>query len=271
MHNDIISAIQALPEHLFTPEIARAAIESNNIDALNYIPSRFLTMEMVESLIENNMKTWSSFDLTRLPVEWRTREICEFAFKNNVNNIKAFPEKFISREIAKTVASCGSGQFNILSYIPASLWDAELAYIALNNKTVSGSYKVDNEGDYRRMQVVLRYVPERVKTKSFYLGMFRELKAECNVLSMLIPNKYKNKTYYMELAKRDLSLVPEQYISYEALYYALLSEYQYPYVYRSLEFKRYLPFWMISWLTVWPRRLPTCFRIYRSNSKLPNV
>lgn len=242
MHSDIISAIRTLPEYLFTPEIARAAIESNNIDALNYIPSRFLTMEMVESLIENNMKTWSSFDLTRLPVEWRTREICEFAFKNNVNNIKAFPEKFISREIAKTVASCGSGQFNILSYIPASLWDAELAYIALNNKTVSGSYKVDNEGDYRRMQVVLRYVPERVKTKSFYLGMFRELKAECNVLSMLIPNKYKNKTYYMELAKRDLSLVPEQYISYEALYYALLSEYQYPYVYRSLEFKRYLPF-----------------------------
>ena len=104
MHSDIISAIRTLPEYLFTPEIARAAIESNNIDALNYIPSRFLTMEMVESLIENNMKTWSSFDLTRLPVEWRTREICEFAFKNNVNNIKAFPEKFISREIAKTVA-----------------------------------------------------------------------------------------------------------------------------------------------------------------------
>ena len=71
MHSDIISAIRTLPEYLFTPEIARAAIESNNIDALNYIPSRFLTMEMVESLIENNMKTWSSFDLTRLPVEWR--------------------------------------------------------------------------------------------------------------------------------------------------------------------------------------------------------
>lgn len=242
MHNDIISAIQALPEHLFTPEIARAAIESNDIDALNYIPSRFLTMEIVENLIENNMKTWSSFDLARLPVEWRTREICEFAFKNNVNNIKAFPERFISREIAKTVVSCGSRYFNILSYIPATLWDAELAYIALNNKTVSNSYKEDNEEDYRRMQVVLRYIPESVKTKSFYLGMFRELKAECVVLSMLVPDKYKNKKYYMELAKRDLSLVPEQYISYEALYCALHSEYQNYHIYRDPEFKRYLPF-----------------------------
>lgn len=241
MHNDIISAIRALPEHLFTPEIARAAIESNDINALNYIPSRFLTMEMVENLIENNMKTWSSFDLARLPVEWRTREICEFAFKNDVNNIKAFPERFISREIAKTVVSCGSGHFNILSYIPASLWDAELAYIALNNKTVSNSYKVDHEGDYRRMQIVLRYVPESVKTKSFYLGMFRELKAECYVLSRLVPNKYKNKKYYMELAKRDLSLVPEQYISYETLYCALLSEYQSPHN-RAPKFKRYFPF-----------------------------
>ena len=87
-------------------------------------------------------------------------------------------------------------------------------------------YKEDNEEDYRRMQVVLRYIPESVKTKSFYLGMFRELKAECVELSMLVPDKYKNKKYYMELAKRDLSLVPEQYISYEALYCALHSEYQ---------------------------------------------
>ena len=180
------------------------------------------------------MKTWSSFDLARLPVEWRTREICEFAFKNNVNNIKAFPERFISREIAKTVVSCGSRYFNILSYIPATLWDAELACIALNNKTVSNSYKEDNEEDYRRMQVVLRYIPESVKTKSFYLGMFRELKAECVVLSMLVPDKYKNKKYYMELAKRDLSLVPEQYISYEALYCALHSEYQNYHIYRDL-------------------------------------
>ena len=243
MQSDIISAIRTLPDYLFTPEIAQAAIESNHIDALNYIPSRFLTMEMVENLIENNMKTWSSFDLARLPVEWRTRKICEFAFKNDVNNIKAFPESFISKEIAKRVVSCGSGHFNILSYIPASLWDAELAYIALNNKIVSGSYKVDNEGDYRRMQIVLRYVPESVKTRSFYLGMFRELKAECKVLSKLIPHKYKNKTYYMELAKRDLSLVPEQYISHEALYCALLlSEYQNPYVYQSAAFERYLPF-----------------------------
>lgn len=46
----------------------------------------------------------------------------------------------------------------------------------------------------------------------------------------------------MELAKRDLSLVPEQYISYEALYCALHSEYQNYHIYRDPEFKRYLPF-----------------------------
>ena len=37
MHSDIISAIRTLPEYLFTPEIARAAIESNNIYALNVV------------------------------------------------------------------------------------------------------------------------------------------------------------------------------------------------------------------------------------------
>ena len=55
---------------------------------------------------------------------------------------------------------------------------------------------------------VLRCAPERVKTKSVSLGMFRELKAECNVLAMLNPNKYRNKTYYMELGKRDWSRGP---------------------------------------------------------------
>ena len=42
-HNNIVSAIEWLPEHLFTEEIVEAAVESKEIEVLSHIPGRFLT------------------------------------------------------------------------------------------------------------------------------------------------------------------------------------------------------------------------------------
>ena len=47
MQSDIISAIRTLPDYLFTPEIAQAAIESNNIDALNSVSYTHLTLPTI--------------------------------------------------------------------------------------------------------------------------------------------------------------------------------------------------------------------------------
>lgn len=47
-HNNIVSAIEWLPEHLFTEEIVEAAVESKEIEVLSHIPGRFLTPGRIE-------------------------------------------------------------------------------------------------------------------------------------------------------------------------------------------------------------------------------
>ena len=50
-HRNIVSAIEWLPEHLFTEEIVEAATESEEIEVLNHIPGRFLTPERIGRII----------------------------------------------------------------------------------------------------------------------------------------------------------------------------------------------------------------------------
>ena len=51
-HNNIVSAIEWLPEHLFTEEIVEAAVESKEIEVLSHIPGRFLTPRPSEVVLE---------------------------------------------------------------------------------------------------------------------------------------------------------------------------------------------------------------------------
>lgn len=50
-HRNIVSAIEWLPEHLFTEEIVEAAAESEEIEVLNHIPG--VTRNFAASLFRN--------------------------------------------------------------------------------------------------------------------------------------------------------------------------------------------------------------------------
>ena len=62
-HRNIVSAIEWLPEHLFTEEIVEAATESEEIEVLNHIPGRFLTPERIGRIIAGCTESWHSFEL----------------------------------------------------------------------------------------------------------------------------------------------------------------------------------------------------------------
>lgn len=56
-HNNIVSAIEWLPEHLFTEEIVEAAVESKEIEVLSHIPGRFLTPGRIERIIAGSTES----------------------------------------------------------------------------------------------------------------------------------------------------------------------------------------------------------------------
>lgn len=79
LHNNIVSAIEWLPDYLFTEEIVEAAVESKEIEVLSHIPGRFLTPERIERIIAGSTDNWHSFELRNIPEACRSGAVCDYA------------------------------------------------------------------------------------------------------------------------------------------------------------------------------------------------
>ena len=77
-HNNIVSAIEWLPEHLFTEEIVEAAVESKEIEVLSHIPGRFLTPGRIERIIAGSTESWHSFELRNIPAQYKPTAKADF-------------------------------------------------------------------------------------------------------------------------------------------------------------------------------------------------
>lgn len=220
MHNSIVSAIEWLPEHLFTEEIVEAAVESKKIEVLNYIPGRFLTPERIEHIIAGSTDSWHSFELRNIPEDYRSQSICDYAVRKNTNNIAAVPEAMITRTMAEAVIKNGRGNFDILACIPERIWDAQLAYSALIYEPY---YTLIRTKAVMWTELILGYVPGTVKTRQFYYGMLDQPNILSTVTDAVVPSRFKTKAYYRKMAEHDLSLVPAGFYSYEILRAAVCS------------------------------------------------
>ena len=223
LHNNIVSAIEWLPEYLFTEEIVEAAVESKDIEVLSHIPGRFLTPERIERIISGSTDSWHSFELRNIPEACRSEAVCDYAMRKNPKNITAVPEAMITRGMAEAVIRNGRGDFDILAFIPERLWDAQLAYSALRNY-IYDPYYTDNRSDaIMKTELILGYVPAGVKTREFYYGMLDEVKIQTAVTDAIAPSRFKTGAYYRKMAEHDLSLVPADLYSYEILRAAVCS------------------------------------------------
>lgn len=222
-HNNIVSAIEWLPEHLFTEEIVEAAVRSREIGVLSHIPGRFLTPERIERIIAGSEKNWHGFELRNIPEEHRSQAVCDFAMSKSTENIAAVPEAMITREMAEAVIRNGRGNFDILACIPERLWDARLAYSALR-RYIYEPYRMDDRTDaVMKTELILGYVPAAVKTRDFYYGMLDEPKILSTITDAVVPPRFKTAAYYLKMAEHDLSLVPAEFYSYKILHAAVRS------------------------------------------------
>lgn len=222
-HNNIVSAIEWLPEHLFTEEIVEAAVRSREIGVLSHIPGRFLTPERIERIIAGSTQSWHSFALRNIPEEHRSQAVCDFAMSKSTENIAAVPEAMITREMAEAVIRNGRGNFDILAGIPERLWDARLAYSALR-RYIYEPYRMDDRTDaVMKTELILGYVPAAVKTRDFYYGMLDEPKILSTITDAVVPPRFKTEAYYLKMAEHDLSLVPAEFYSYKILHAAVRS------------------------------------------------
>ena len=224
MYKSIKVALEYLPEEFVTQEMVNEAVKCKDVEVLSYIPQRFLNTQLIEQVIANCDNCWHSFKLKHIPEECRTESVCAYAVKKSWRNIYAVPTHIMTREMALKVVQNCAGDLDILSAIPAHIWDKELAIEAM----VSLIGNVHRIGDYTnaimRVEIVLGYLPASLKTQELFTAMLQREALDVLCVDRATPTKFKNKLYYQYLAKRDLSMVPHKYISYEVLYAAVFSE-----------------------------------------------
>ena len=224
MYKSIKVALEYLPEEFVTQEMVNEAAKCKDVEVLSYIPQRFLNTQLIEQVIANCDNCWHSFKLKHIPEECRTESVCAYAVKKSWRNIYAVPTHIMTREMALKVVQNCAGDLDILSAIPGHIWDNELAIEAM----VSLIGNVHRIGDYTnaimRVEIVLGYLPASLKTQELFTAMLQREALDVLCVDRATPTKFKNKLYYQYLAKRDLSMVPHKYISYEVLYAAVFSE-----------------------------------------------
>ena len=111
----------------------------------------------------------------------------------------------------KVMKNC-SGDFDVLTTIPANIWDAELAIDAMIAQT--GDYRyIEYNSAIMRLEIILKLLPQSVKTKSLYIQMLQCSSLNVSRTIKVTPAKFQDKQFYQYVAKRDLSLVPKEFIT----------------------------------------------------------
>lgn len=230
---DICKAIANLPEGLITPEIATAGIEEGNIELLDHLPHKYLSGAVILGIINKNEKSysWQTFSLSRIPEELRTQEVCDFAVNKDIDNFSHVPANNRTSEMLKKMVSDVDKGIKHLHLFPETLWDTTLAYAGINDAyschTQSyhyrGGYHTSGTNDIKMVQVFLTFVPATIKTRTFYEGLFTGTKLSPEHIDQLTPTKYKRRLYYMQMASRKFSLIPQSQYRYE-IFMAAMTE-----------------------------------------------
>lgn len=225
MGKEIYKAVANLPEELITPEIATAAISEGKIELLDYLPHRYLTGEVVVAIIEKNADpySWRGFSLSSLPENIRTKEVCEFAVKKDDSNIEAVPVALRSAKMLSKLLNTTKRNIRYLHLFPAEVWTVELVLAGVRDvylETITnygprgGNHGTSTKTHVKRVQILLSYVPNEIKTKEFYMSLFN-LKIKREDIGILTPDRYKTKAYYLKVAATEFELVPKKFYDYD--------------------------------------------------------
>lgn len=172
MYKSIKFALEYMPEELITPEMIEEATKCTDVEILSYIPQRMLTADIIERILNNCSDSWRGFSLKHIPETLRSESVCNYAVQKEYRNIHSVPSRIITREMAQQVVGSCSGDFDVLTTIPANIWDAELAIDAMIAQT--GKYRcIDYTSAVLRLGLILGLLPASLKDKSLYIKMLQ--------------------------------------------------------------------------------------------------
>lgn len=223
--SNIVKAVSQLPENLITPEIVQAAAKEHNPKLLQYLPAKYISQELIDLIFETEKNDdGDKWNLSYIPAKSRTYHICLQAVKNKIENINDVPAEHRHGEILHEVL----GQrevLRLLPLIPASSWTKQHATMLIKYIWYHHGfcpYKSDKWlNACMKVQIALSFVSPAIRNFSFYLHLLSKETIPASMVHEIIPSKFKSHKYYIILAEKDATLVPEHKFDYEVFRAAL--------------------------------------------------
>jgi hypothetical protein len=213
----VYQAISYLPPEFITPDMVAAAAREHNPHLLDVLPPEYITVDVIDEIFSVEKSYYfGDFDLSKIPVEYRTGKICELAIRYTTNNLRHVPKGMITRQMVERVIE-KNATLSLIHMIPSGIWDEELTgkgiWAILNERQPGQSYHHTLSADKERLmkiQILLRYIPTHIKTRDFYYNLFSKT-CDLDFIAFITPAKFKDRRYYMAMAVRDFRYVSRLY------------------------------------------------------------
>lgn len=222
---NIVEAVALLPEELLTGEIIEAAAARHNPALLEYLPPKYRTPEIIETIFEQEGRSWERWSLERIPEECRTYNICLRAVGSRKENLRFVPVPHRTPELLREALD-NRDVLHLLPLVPVPAWNRELAYVALNRIASSVPYresKYDTERTERAAQVLLSFVPHGIRNVKFYLGMLEQEVLPPEMALKITPRRFQTRRFQAALATADYKLIASDKYDRELFRAALFS------------------------------------------------
>ena len=167
------------------------------------------------------------FDINKIPEEYITQELCNFAFKHSINSIRTIPQKYRTQEMYKMIQDSIYKRINVkrlFKYLPEEYITQELCDIAVTEdiSIYDIPYKYQTKEHF--IKFILNntsnepiVIPEKLKTDD----IFKLIVKNSKYINKDIPEEYYDKEYFINIIEtrgaKIINRIPEKYICEEIL------------------------------------------------------
>lgn len=119
---NMTKAISCMPDKFITMEMVELAAAEHRPELVNYLPEKYITSEILDSIFKTDDYGWRSWQLSKIPEEKRNRQICLRAIKAEKSNFPDIPEKYRNSDILESLFA-HRNFMHYLHLIPSSSWN----------------------------------------------------------------------------------------------------------------------------------------------------
>ena len=119
---NMTKAISCMPDKFITMEMVELAAAEHRPELVNYLPEKYITSEILDSIFKTDDYGWRSWQLSKIPEEKRNRQICLRAIKAEKSNFPDIPEKYRNSDILESLFA-HRNFMHYLHLIPLSSWN----------------------------------------------------------------------------------------------------------------------------------------------------